>query len=252
MLCYFCTMRVILFTVLSCIVLPLHTQSLRHGLLPWMGYISSYPLSGKLSLWNDAHWVDRSFFLGRHGISWFPASHLGFTGGYAWLFTGVGDPPALRRFEHRPWGQVTWSGNLPKGHALHFRYRHDLRLRQRLDMGNPQSDFVQNQRLRLMVGIRRPLKGHTLEGRVPFLGLGNEVLLNAGPATGFGLDQNRTWLLFGVASGPVTFQYGYMARFVPGVQDRLFHHITLWVSHTLRKRNVVTPEVHEELLHREP
>jgi hypothetical protein len=232
--------------------ITLNGQGLRHGMLPWMGYISSYPFGGKFAVWNDAHWVDGIFFLGRHGLSWFPGSHIGLTGGYAWLFTGAGKFPALERFEHRPWGQVTWSANLRGGHALHLRYRQDWRIRQRLESGIPQSDFVNNQRLRFMAGIRRPLKGNTLEGRTPFLVLGNEIIFNAGPATGFGLDQNRTWLLFGVASGPVTFQYGYMARFVPGKQDRLFHHITLWVSHTLRKKETVPAEIQEELLHREP
>jgi hypothetical protein len=35
----------------------------------WGGYITSVRIHSKLSLWNDAHYVPQSFFIGRHGLS---------------------------------------------------------------------------------------------------------------------------------------------------------------------------------------
>jgi hypothetical protein len=223
----------------------------------WGGYINSLRLNDKYSLWNDIHYVPESFIIVRHGISAHLTDQIIVTAGYAWLETAV---PALnnqlKRFEHRPWGQLML--NLPVGekYSIHHRVRYDYRIRQSLELGIPTNSFTPYHRVRFMTSIRRPIKGNKLGNKIPFVNIGNELLVNFGDAIVFNhFDQNRFWVMAGMQLNSVTFQLGYMHRFVQGRAGNEFntyHTPVLWITHTLYKKKSKDESPPEDLLHREP
>src|SRR5690606_29034056 len=80
-----------------------------HNAQYWGGYITSTRIHSKLSLWNDAHYVPGSFFIGRHGLSVHLNEQITATGGYAWLFLSPSFSDNLMRAEHRPWAQMVFN-----------------------------------------------------------------------------------------------------------------------------------------------
>jgi len=221
----------------------------------WGGYISSVRIHSKLSLWNDAHYVPQSFFIGRHGLSVHLNEQMTFTSGYAWLFLATPFSDKLMRAEHRPWSQLVFNFPIGQKYQVHHRIRYDARFRQNISQEAVVPGYGFNHRVRFMTSIRRPLKGITLGKKIPFISLANEVLLNFGKKVFTNhLDQNRTWLMVGYEINNVTVQVGYMYRFVPTATLYTYNHFhgnTLWVSQvftTPKKRTKYS----EELLHREP
>ena len=223
----------------------------------WLGYITSYRLSEKYSLWNDWHIVPTSFFLSRHGVTRHLSPQVSVSGGYAWglLTTPGSGSDRLDRFEHRPWAQLLM--NLPLGTKYTFshRLRYDARFRQNVTNGETDTGFVFNHRVRYMMAFRRPLTGIRLWNETPFAIVGNEVLVNFAPQiTGNQLDQVRTWIMFGYQLPSMTIQAGYMYRYVPASAPATFYHYhtaTVWVSHTFGTAKPVETD-HDDLLHRDP
>ncbi len=177
------------------------------------------------------------------------------TGGYAWLFTATSFSNKLTRSEHRPWGQLSFNFPVGKKYLVTHRIRYDARFRKNTDAEALAPGYGFNHRLRFMTGIRRPLIGPVLGKKIPFVALGNEVLLNFGKKIyNNNLDQNRTWLMLGYEIENTTFQFGYMYRFVPSSTPftyQHFHGATIWVSQvftTKKKREKYA----EEMLHRTP
>jgi hypothetical protein len=220
----------------------------------WGGYISSIRISSKFSLWNDLHYVPESFFIMRHGLSVHLTDQITATGGYAWLNTAVAaQDNRLRRFEHRPWLQVMI--NLPIGekYQISHRIRYDYRIRQAMLEGLPQEgEYIAYHRLRLMTSLRRPLVGQRLGNRIPYLTVGNELLVNFGKAITFNhFDQNRFWLMAGIQFSPLTIQFGYMHRFVQGASGyefAVYHTPVLWITHGINSKGRAV----EKMLHRDP
>jgi hypothetical protein len=222
----------------------------------WGGYIHSLRLNNNYSVWNDLHYVPESFFILRHGFTYHASKEVSVTAGYAWLQTAVASQNnRLQRFEHRPWAQLMV--NLPVGvkYSIHHRVRYDYRIRERMEAGLPQDDFIGYHRVRFMTSIRRPLKGNTLGNKVPYLNLGNEILVNFGrPINTDHFDQNRIWLMVGMQYDIFNVQLGYMNRYTstsnPLVYNN-FHTIVLWITHAAkRKKNPAVDR--QDLLHREP
>lgn len=246
-------LTIVVFAI-SCSVLA-QTKNNINRLQFWGGYISSVRIHSKLSLWNDAHYVPESFFIGRHGLSVHLNEQMKFTAGYAWLFLSAPFTDKLIRFEHRPWSQLAFVFPVGQKYLVNHRIRYDARFRQNIQNEEIVAGYGFNHRLRFMTSIRRPLKGITLGKKTPFISIANEVLLNFGTKvfTNY-LDQNRTWLMVGYEISNATFQFGYMYRFVPTstlYTYNHFHGITLWVSQvftTPKKRQKYA----EELLHRSP
>lgn len=229
-------------------------KNVAQGTQVWGGYISSVRLHPKFSLWNDIHYVPESFLILRHGLSIHLTNQISATGGYAWLHTAVAaQNNRLSRFEHRPWGQLMV--NLPVGekYQIHHRIRYDYRIRQAMLDGIPQQDdFRAYHRLRLMTSFRRPLIGQKLGDRIPFLTVGNELLVNFGKQITFNhFDQNRFWIMAGIQASPFTIQLGYMHRFVQGSSGydfAIYHTPVLWVTHAMNSKG----QLQEKLLHRDP
>jgi hypothetical protein len=223
----------------------------------WLGYITSYRLSDKYSLWNDWHYVPTSFFLSRHGLTRHLSQQVSMSGGYAWgyLTTPGSGSDRLDRFEHRPWAQLLM--NLPLGTKYTFshRLRYDARFRQNITNGETDSGFAFNHRVRYMMAFRRPLTAVRLFNNTPFAVVGNEVLINFAPQiTGNQLDQVRTWVMLGYQVNSMTIQTGYMYRYVPATAPATFYHYhtaTLWVTHTFGSAKPAETD-HDDLLHRDP
>src|SRR5690606_28212607 len=151
-----------------------------------------------LSLWNDAHYVPGSFFIGRHGLSVHLNEQITATGGYAWLFLSPSFSDNLMRAEHRPWAQMVFNFSVGQKYQVHHRVRYDARFRQNVADDEIVAGYGFTNRVRFMTSIRRPLIGQVLGKQIPFITLGNEVLLNFGKKVyNNNLDQNRTWLMVG-------------------------------------------------------
>lgn len=223
----------------------------------WLGYITSYRLSERYSLWNDWHYVPTSFFVSRHGVTRHLSSQVSVTGGYAWalLTTPGSGSDRLDRFEHRPWAQLLLNIPLGTKYTFSHRLRYDSRFKQNVTNGETDTGFVFNHRLRYMIAFRRPLTGIRLWDQTPFAVVGNEVLLNFGEnVLGNQIDQVRTYIMLGYQTGNITIQGGYMYRYVPASAPATYYHYhttTLWVTHTFGSAKPVETD-HDDLLHRDP
>lgn len=213
------------------------TQELEQKAELWLGYISSVRISEKLYLWNDFHFVPKSFFVSRHGLSYELAQGLRISGGYAWVQVSVQGNAKLERKEHRPWAQIEWRKKLAENYSLRMRYRHDWRYRQEVEGGQVQEQYSLTQRKRLMLGLRREL-GHWGKAAI-HIDILNEFLLNNNKARGFHIDQNRSYLLFGYRRASFTLLCGYDLRLIPNSSGRLAtirHGLTLWLIHSMNWR----------------
>lgn len=222
----------------------------------WVGYINSIRLNKNYSLWNDLHFVPQSFFILRHGFTYHASQEVSFTAGYAWLETAVAASNyKLQRFEYRPWAQMMV--NLPVGtkYSIHHRVRYDYRIRQRMELGLPQNDFSPYHRLRFMSSVRRPLKGSSFGNKIPYVNIGNEILVNFGrPINTDHFDQNRFWLMLGMQYDQFNLQLGYMNRYTSTLNPNVYnnyHSLVLWITHAIKRKNMPNDD-REDLLHREP
>ena len=223
----------------------------------WVGYMTSGKLSEKYSLWNDFHYVPDGFFVARTGLTRFFHENLNLTAGYAYLNVPTqSDGVSLNRNEHRPWMQMVANHKVSNKLQMINRIRYDMRFRQDFANGELLDGFTFNHRLRMLISMRFPLVGKEIIGGTPFVNISNEILVNFGEnvANNY-LDQNRLWLTFGIRLDNVSFQVGYMNRFVQLPQNSNFvrnHTLIMWVTHNFdfRKKNTIKPD--EEVFYRQP
>lgn len=223
----------------------------------WMGYMTSGKISEKFSLWNDFHFVPDGFFVARTGLTYFFEKNLNFTAGYAYLnVPTLNEGVELNRNEHRPWMQMVANHKVTNKLQMINRIRYDMRFRQDFANGELLDSFTFNHRLRMLISMRFPLVGQKIIGGTPFINLSNEVLVNFGDNVENNyLDQNRTWLTFGLRLDGISFQLGYMHRFVQLPQNQRFvrnHTLIVWVTHNFdfRKKKKIDPN--EEVFYRQP
>lgn len=221
-------------------VLHAQTKTNLHKAQLWLGYMSSARIGKKISLWNDAHYASDNFIIGRHGLSYHFNNQVIVTGGYAWLFLSTSFSDRLARAEHRPWGQALFVSSIGSAWQVHQRIRYDARFRQTIEDGAIGDGYTFNHRLRYMFSIRRSLDGKILGNRQPFVSMNNEVLINFGKNIyQNNLDQFRATLMAGYTLDNLTFQFGYMYRYVPLAAPytyRHFHGITLWVNQQFKTK----------------
>ena len=197
----------------------------------WLGYISAVNFNEKFSAWNDFHFVLKSFFISRHGITYHLAQKATLTAGYAWALTSTTFTDQLIRFEHRPWGQLEFIQPIHKELSFRFRIRYDARFQKKVNKNQMFDDFISYNRIRFLNGIRFPVVRLKNEKNI-YLNLMNETLLNFGKeVTENNLDQNRIWVLVGVNWGNISLMPGYEFRFVPTVMgnQNIYHGLVLWI-----------------------
>lgn len=207
----------------------------------WLGYMTSVKLNKDFSLWNDFHWASDNFFVARHGITYHLSKQVALTGGYAWGYLSTASSDKLTRNEHRPWAQIMFTSNLGEGWQTQQRVRYDARFREKIVNGEVvDGEYGFNHRLRYMFNIRKTLDGKPFNSQSTFLSLNNEILVNLGKEiTKNNLDQFRASLLLGKTYDNMTFQLGYMYRFVPQSAANTYKHyhgLTLWINHNFKTK----------------
>lgn len=204
----------------------------------WLGYMSTWFVAERWSVWFDTHYNERAFYVLRGGLSHHFDAGPTVTAGYAHLWTDPGNG-TLSRNEHRPWAQVVFPVRYTDRWAFSERVRWDVRVRESIAEGRVSDGFDVTNRLRLQTVLTHWFPERSF-GRF-LLQVANESLVNFGPDVGPNrLDQNRVSVLFGIRSGGMTFRVGYMDRFLPGTSGRApthEHAALFWVTHVVRLGN---------------
>lgn len=197
----------------------------------WLGYITSYRLNEKWGIWNDFHYVGQTFFVSRHGLTYFAQRNLEISGGYAYVATSLPGGTTIERPENRIWGQVETRITFNRRWIIRARCRHDARFRQAIDQGQLLNEKVLSMRYRFLVGLRYKVIRFD-SGRSIHANVLNEFLLHSGSAIQTGvIDQNRTYLLAGFTLKRMTLMVGYHNRLLPNIQTgnlSVRHGLTLW------------------------
>jgi len=181
----------------------------------WAGYITSYRLNEKWGIWNDFHYIPTSFFVTRHGLTYFVNPRFEVSSGYAWVTTATSFSSELVRPEHRLWGQAEWRYQLTKRWAIRARLRYDARFRRALGTNEVLDDYIFANRYRLMGAVRYKIMRFS-NGSSIHLNMLNELLFHSGSGVTSGpIDQNRTFILSGYTNGRFTIMAGYHQRVFP-------------------------------------
>ncbi|MCC5928055.1 MAG: DUF2490 domain-containing protein [Cyclobacteriaceae bacterium] len=183
----------------------------------WIGYMTSTRISDNYSVWNDAHFVPGGFYVLRTGLTRHLSSQANITAGYAFLGLPAGGVTKdLKRMEHRPWGQLVVSNALSPTWSNVTRIRYDARFRRNVEDGNLTHGYGFNHRLRFMASFRKMLPSLKISGdSETFVAFADEILVNFGRDVVFNaMDQNRVTITTGVQKERITWQIGYMNRFV--------------------------------------
>lgn len=209
----------------------------------WLGYMTQARVSDQFSLWNDLHLVPGGFYVLRTGLTYHLGEDVSATAGYAFLGLPVARvTPSLERTEHRPWGQLVYTSRFAGQWRFMHRVRYDARFRRNVVDGQLAPGFGFNHRIRFLFTFRRDLPSLTFGDRwVPYVSVGNEVLLNFGAGVVYDhLDQNRVNVGFGVGKRGLALQVGYMNRYVQLATGRdlvMNHTALLWVFHNFDLRS---------------
>lgn len=157
----------------------------------WAGYYNSLSLNEKWSVNSDFQFRTKDWYktpsqgLGRVGISYKLDPKLNVTVGLAHFRFFLND--VVTRGEWRPWQEIGLSDRIGK-----FKISNRLRIEQRFnetnDNNGPTGQYRFNWRFRYKLDIQYPEEGKFS------VGLGNEIMLNAGKnITVNYFDQNRTY-----------------------------------------------------------
>lgn len=212
----------------------------------WVGYMTSTRVSDKFSWWNDFHYVPDGFYVARTGLTYHFPQSVNITAGYAYLGLPSGGVTAdLKRSEHRPWGQMVISTPIAPHWSHMARVRYDARFRHNISGGELIDGYTFNHRLRFLTNIRKQFPAlKPAENWMPFVSVSDEVLINFGKNIIYNyLDQNRATATIGMQHQNISFQVGYMNRFVQlseGNKAIANHTLILWVVHTLDRRRVAS------------
>ncbi|WP_143962810.1 DUF2490 domain-containing protein [Litoribacter populi] len=227
---------VVLFSIFS--ISNLSAQTVEHQGEFWGSYISSLRVSEKWAIWNDFHWATTSFFVNRHGLTYFFDPKVSISGGYAYVVTATSFSDRLIRNEHRPWGQVVGNFWINDQISYQLRFRYDARFRQMVEGINVLDDRLFYNRLRFMATVRIPI--HTINSHTNIqLRIMDEILYNAGGKIHNGIDQNRLYILPTFTYRNLSVLAGYHWRVIPQTNNTVFRHgLTFWLIHNMdfRKR----------------
>jgi hypothetical protein len=223
----------------------------------WLGYMSSGMIAKKWSLWNDFHYVNNGgFFVARTGIT-YQLPQTAITAGYALLLLPMNSSNnKLARKEHRPWAQVVFSTPLAGNFSLTNRIRYDARFKQEAVDGKLTDNYLFNHRLRFQTTVRKSLPKLKWGKQVPFVNVGNEVLINIGKNIHYNtFDQYRFSFMVGVQKGNIQYMTGYMQRYVLSGYNKTTdvfdytanHSLAIWVIQKLDLRKLKHAHQHNNL-----
>ncbi|WP_164675199.1 DUF2490 domain-containing protein [Anditalea andensis] len=227
------------------IICSTKAQNITHEGEVWGGYISSIGITDKWSIWNDFHYVTNTFFVSRHGLTYYPTSKIDITAGYAYVITNTEFSDQLIRPENRLWGQAVARFPLSSRLRLQVRYRHDYRARKQIINDQVIDSRINYHRSRIMSALRYNIKTYS-NGNQWHIDVMDEFLYDIGTKVNNGVDQNRLYLLNGITGNNYTFLAGYHLRAIPtGPGQLTFRHgLTVWFIHYIDfKRKIKTDQM---------
>jgi hypothetical protein len=204
----------------------------------WWGLITATRVSEKWSWWNDFHFVNNLFFIGRTGATYHSKGNKFVTTvGYAYLKLGAPfSEGSLVRPEHRPWMQTVYRVPGKGKLTTSFRFRYDARFIANLSDTAVEQGYSFNHRWRFNNALRYNW-GNVLHKKIGlstnFL---NESLITTGPGPNGVPFEHRTHLMLAFSQKSVTLQTGYIVRFLkvnPSL-TRINHGPVIWLSVNLR------------------
>lgn len=197
----------------------------------WFGYMTSARVSEQSAIWNDFHFVARSFWVFRTGYTFFPHQNIDVTAGYAYVVTATPFSTQLIRPEDRPWGQIVWRYFPFNNVRLRSRFRYDARFRKAISNSEVLDEVVFTHRLRLMQDARFKIKNYGV-GRKLHINIMYEGLFNAGPENRRGTDQHRYYLLPGFQFGNFNLMVGTHLRSIQTAGGKAIRYgVCFWLTH---------------------
>lgn len=222
------------FIFLSNSIKPNAQQQFQYNYETWWGIMSSVRVSEKWSVWNDAHFVDETFFIYRTGMTYHnKRDNIVTTAGYSWLrLTTPLSEGKLIRTEHRPWMQTIFRVPSSKKLSTSFRFRYDARFVQNLESGELSEGFAFNHRWRFNNALRYNWGIVLSPKTVLSTSLLNEALFTTGPGSNGVRHEHRTHLIMGLSKGPITYSVGYLVRYIniSPERARLNHGMVFWLT----------------------
>lgn len=200
----------------------------------WLGLMTSTQISESFSLWNDAHFVNESFFIYRTGITYHSfENRIMTTAGYArLLLTAPFSDGSLVRDEHRPWAQIVYRLSSGPKWGTSLRFRYDARFRQNLLADETGSGYDLSHRFRFNAVVRYNWGKVLLKSHDFTTSLLNESLFMDGASIDQTLWEHRTFLMFGLSRNGNTYSAGYVMRMMdlnPSL-TRINHGLVLWAT----------------------
>lgn len=222
------------FIFLSNLIRSNAQQQFQYNYETWWGVMTSVRVAKQWSIWNDAHFVDQTFFIYRTGLTYHSKSDLFVTtAGYSILkLTTPFSEGSLIRTEHRPWMQTIFRVPSTKKLSTSFRFRYDARFIQDFESGQLIDSFSFNHRWRFNNALRYNWGNVISQKTVLATSLLNEALFRTGPGPNGVRHEHRTHLIMGLNKGPLTYSIGYIVRYINVSPEfaRLNHGMVFWLT----------------------
>jgi hypothetical protein len=215
----------------------------------WWGLMTSVQVSERWSVWNDAHYVNDLFIIGRTGITYHGAKNdLVTTVGYGYLALGAPfSNGELVRPEHRPWMQSVYRLPAKGKWSTSFRFRYDARFIADLEPERVAETFSFNHRWRFNNSLRYNLGSAIAPNTRLNATMLNESLITSGSGPNGFPFEHRTHFLGQLSHRSITYSLGYIGRYIVVDQNRArFNHgPVFWLSinlSALKAKTTTFPE----------
>lgn len=173
-------------------------KTIIHSDQAWLGLFFQAKVSKRWGAWLDLHqrttddFVDRlNFSFIRPGLVYYLNKDVRLIGGYgyAWFYKRPQDLGGLH--EHRIWQQIWWRQEYSWFGSVQW-IRLEQRFVQKLENGEPISDYRYNWRIRYNYSMSIPLNSKKIQPRTWSIALQDELFINFGSQIVYNyFDQNR-------------------------------------------------------------
>jgi hypothetical protein len=215
----------------------------------WWGVMTSVQVSERWSIWNDGHFVNDLFIIGRTGVTYHSSKiDLITTVGYGYLRLGAPfSNGELVRPEHRPWMQTTYRLPAKGKWSTSFRFRYDARFIADLEPERVAETFSFNHRWRFNNSLRYNLGDIVAPKTRLNATMLNESLFTSGSGPNGFPFEHRTHILGQLSHRSIIYSLGYIGRYIVVDQNRArFNHgPVFWLSinlSALKAKTTTFPE----------
>jgi hypothetical protein len=215
----------------------------------WWGVMTSVQVAERWSIWNDGHFVNDLFIIGRTGVTYHSSKiDLITTVGYGYLRLGAPfSNGELVRPEHRPWMQSIYRLSAMGKWRTSFRFRYDARFIADLEPDQVAATFSFNHRWRLNNALRYDLGALIAPNTRLNATLLNESLFTTGSGPNGFPFEHRTHILGQLIHGSFTYSIGGIGRYIVIDQDRARFNFgpVFWLSINLSARKTSATNIPE-------